>query len=293
MGSTTAQGTQISAATSVKLVRNLMRTAVAEVVYARGLLPPDNFELIEMCDVQLHAVRDAPDVVGAPIFRNLEEGVFDALARGVLEKCVLIVSRDQAATDIVEAWTFAVEWSARGPALRLSTISGTGATIDDSGRTFVTPNDVRRSTKQLLRTLCMMLQSLEDVVHNPWIGFQVYYVNNKPPENYDPPGFHRVHHPGNVVHFRSKPHVMTVPTVATGSNTFAVSVATACTEEAHAEAADEAFAWDLDQEAPAKVKAAGSKRPVPHTEAASRVPKSRLRAASSSPPATRSGIRAG
>ena len=83
MGSTTAQGTHISDATSVKLVRNLMRTAVAEVVYARGLLPPDNFELIEMCDVQLHAVRDAPDVVGAPIFRNLAEGVLGALARGV------------------------------------------------------------------------------------------------------------------------------------------------------------------------------------------------------------------
>ncbi|KAA0150271.1 hypothetical protein FNF31_06086 [Cafeteria roenbergensis] len=80
----TATSTDITQASSTKMVRNLCRATVGELLWLRGVLPPADFDETAFGGVTTHLPRP-----GTPIADWLEDGVFVALEGGFLRAVVL------------------------------------------------------------------------------------------------------------------------------------------------------------------------------------------------------------
>ena len=103
----------VSSTQSLVLVRNLMRLGISQIAFTRGLLPKDSFELRDISGVRCSMLGGA-DVSeeSKTLMTWLEKGVFPALSLRYLEKAVLVVSADEAATKTIEAWTLSIDWIA-------------------------------------------------------------------------------------------------------------------------------------------------------------------------------------
>ena len=106
---------EISQQQSLTLMRNMMRLYLSNVCHGRGLFPESDFERRDVC--QLEGVpslghREGPVTAEAMrLLSWMEKGVFDALKLRYLDQCVLVVSDDEAAERVREAWVLKMEWT--------------------------------------------------------------------------------------------------------------------------------------------------------------------------------------
>ena len=94
---------------SLSMVRNMIRLNFANIAYARGLFPEDCFRTQEIHALKLKTLGGKRQCEQASQFMAwVEDGVFDALNRGFLERCVLLVSDERGVA--IEGWSLSVEW---------------------------------------------------------------------------------------------------------------------------------------------------------------------------------------
>ena len=86
---------------SVALMRNLMRINVSQIVYTRGSFPASDFETrdVNMLRVQSLGGEHCSETAKT-LISWLEDGIFDAISRGYLEKAILCMSADKEANDV-------------------------------------------------------------------------------------------------------------------------------------------------------------------------------------------------
>lgn len=94
---------------SLSMVRNMVRLNFCSIAYARGLFPEDCFKTQDIGGNRFKTLGGKRLCASSQTFLAwVEEGVFDALNRGFLERCVLVISDESGKT--VEAWTLSVKW---------------------------------------------------------------------------------------------------------------------------------------------------------------------------------------
>ena len=115
--SSTAQAQSVSQPQSLAFVKNMCRHVFSEICSSRRLFSNESFEEIDMCGVRINSLGRMEEADKKHVSEEakqfmalLEGGVFEALYKGYLEKCVLIVSRDKAGEDVLEAWAVSVDW---------------------------------------------------------------------------------------------------------------------------------------------------------------------------------------
>ena len=115
--SSTAQAQSVTQPQSLAFVKNMCRHVFSEICSSRRLFSNESFEEIDMCGVCINSLGRMEEADKKHVSEEakqfmalLEGGVFEALYKGYLEKCVLIVSRDKAGEDVLEAWAVSVDW---------------------------------------------------------------------------------------------------------------------------------------------------------------------------------------
>jgi hypothetical protein len=99
----------MSSTISLRMVRNMLRMSFCQIAYARGLFPEGAFRKQPINGLSLMTLGGESNTEESITFLKwVESGVFDALNRGFLEKCILVVTTESGQT--CEAWSLSVVW---------------------------------------------------------------------------------------------------------------------------------------------------------------------------------------
>lgn len=99
----------VTSEVSLSMVRNMIRLNFCSIAYARGIFPADCFKTQDIGGNRFKTLGGKRLDKSSQTFLSwVEEGVFDALNKGFLERCVLVISDEDGKT--FEAWSLSVKW---------------------------------------------------------------------------------------------------------------------------------------------------------------------------------------
>lgn len=130
----------------------------------------------------------------------LEKGAFEALSLGYLEKCIMIMSSDEAGQDILEAWSLSVAWRTDEQGNAIPTIACGSQRSERSLRLKAPPTAsngkytmeyARATSRAMLRQLSLLLQTMPSLPELHFLSLRVLYRDDVTPPDYEPEGFER------------------------------------------------------------------------------------------------------
>ncbi|KAI3886008.1 hypothetical protein MKX03_003589 [Papaver bracteatum] len=162
---------EITEQDSLLLTRNLLRIAIFNISYIRGLFPENYFN-----DKSVPAL-----------------GVYDALQKKYLKTLLFCISE---AIDgpMIEEYAFSFSYSNPDSEEVMMNISRTGnkkpgATFKSNGNKDITPNQMRSSACKMVRTLVQLMRTLDRMPEERTILMKLLYYEDVTPIDYEPPFF--------------------------------------------------------------------------------------------------------
>ncbi|RZB73344.1 Meiosis-specific protein ASY1 isoform C [Glycine soja] len=162
---------EITEQDSLLLTRNLLRIAIFNISYIRGLFPEKYFN-----DKSVPAL-----------------GVYDALQKKYL-KTLLFCVCEAVDGPMVEEYAFSFSYSDSDNQEVSMNINRTGnkknrGTFKCNSTTEVTPHQMRSSACKMIRTLVQLMRTLEKMPEERTIMMKLLYYDDVTPADYEPPFF--------------------------------------------------------------------------------------------------------
>ncbi|KAL6956140.1 Meiosis-specific protein asy1, partial [Sarracenia purpurea var. burkii] len=163
--------TEITEQDSLLLTRNLLRIAIFNITYIRGLFPEKYFN-----DKSVPAL-----------------GVYDALQKKYLRTLLFCVC-EAVEGPMIEEYAFSFSYSDSDSQEVLMNINRTGnkkqgGTFKCNSMTEVTPNQMRSSACKMVRTLIQLMRTLDRMPEERVILMKLLYYDDVTPVDYEPPFF--------------------------------------------------------------------------------------------------------
>ncbi|KAL9239126.1 hypothetical protein vseg_013476 [Gypsophila vaccaria] len=183
---------EITEQDSLLLTRNLLRIAIYNISYIRGLFPEKYFNDKSVPALEMKIKKLLPlDAESRRLIDWMEKGVYDALQKKYLK--TLLFSICQAINGpTIEEYTFAFSYPNPDSQEVSMNISRTGS--KKQGGTFnsaneVTPNQMKSSACKMIRTLVQLMRTLDKMPEERTILMKLLYYEDVTPADYEPPFF--------------------------------------------------------------------------------------------------------
>ncbi|GFZ21143.1 DNA-binding HORMA family protein [Actinidia rufa] len=162
---------EITEQDSLLLTRNLLRIAIFNISYIRGLFPEKYFN-----DKSVPAL-----------------GVYDALQKKYL-KTLLFCVCEAVEGPMIEEYAFSFSYTSSDSQEVSMNINRTGnkkqgGTFKCNSKTEVTPNQMRSSACKMVRTLIQLMRTLDRMPEERTILMKLLYYDDVTPADYEPPFF--------------------------------------------------------------------------------------------------------
>ncbi|KAI3859528.1 hypothetical protein MKX03_015333 [Papaver bracteatum] len=163
---------EITEQDSLLLTRNLLRIAIFNISYIRGLFPENYFNDKSVPALEMKIKKLMPiDAESRRLIDWMEKGVYDALQKKYLKTLLFCISE---AIDgpMIEEYAFSFSYSNSDNEEVMMNISRTGnkkqgATFKSNGNTDITPNQMRSSACKMVRTLVQLMRTLDCMPEEP------------------------------------------------------------------------------------------------------------------------------
>ncbi|KAI3888266.1 hypothetical protein MKW92_035388 [Papaver armeniacum] len=185
---------EITEQDSLLLTRNLLRIAIFNISYIRGLFPENYFNDKSVPALEMKIKKLMPiDAESRRLIDWMEKGVYDALQKKYLKTLLFCISE---AIDgpMIEEYAFSFSYSNSDSEEVMMNISRTGnkkpgATFKSNGNTDITPNQMRSSACKMVRTLVQLMRTLDRMPEERTILMKLLYYEDVTPIDYEPPFF--------------------------------------------------------------------------------------------------------
>ncbi|XP_026424971.1 meiosis-specific protein ASY1-like isoform X2 [Papaver somniferum] len=185
---------EITEQDSLLLTRNLLRIAIFNISYIRGLFPENYFNDKSVPALEMKIKKLMPiDAESRRLIDWMEKGVYDALQKKYLKTLLFCISE---AIDgpMIEEYAFSFSYSNSDSEEVMMNISRTGnkkqgATFKSNGNTDITPNQMRSSACKMVRTLVQLMRTLDRIPEERTILMKLLYYEDVTPIDYEPPFF--------------------------------------------------------------------------------------------------------
>ncbi|XP_026380193.1 meiosis-specific protein ASY1-like isoform X1 [Papaver somniferum] len=185
---------EITEQDSLLLTRNLLRIAIFNISYIRGLFPENYFNDKSVPALEMKIKKLMPmDAESRRLIDWMEKGVYDALQKKYLKTLLFCISE---AIDgpMIEEYAFSFSYSNSDSEEVMMNISHTGnkkkgATFKSNGNTDITPNQMRSSACKMVRTLVQLMRTLDRMPEERTILMKLLYYEDVTPIDYEPPFF--------------------------------------------------------------------------------------------------------
>ncbi|KAG8049719.1 hypothetical protein GUJ93_ZPchr0009g736 [Zizania palustris] len=192
----TAQKTKAADITeqdSLLLTRNLLRIAIYNISYIRGLFPEKYFNDKSVPALEMKIKKLMPmDAESRRLIDWMEKGVYDALQKKYL-KTLLFCICEKKEGPMIEEYAFSFSYpntSGDEVAMNLSrTGSKKNSATFKQNSAEVTPDQMRSSACKMIRTLVSLMRTLDQMPEERTILMKLLYYDDITPEDYEPPFF--------------------------------------------------------------------------------------------------------
>ncbi|CAL5065257.1 unnamed protein product [Urochloa decumbens] len=184
---------EITEQDSLLLTRNLLRIAIYNISYIRGLFHEKYFSDKSVPALEMKIKKLMPmDAESRRLIDWMEKGVYDALQKKYL-KTLLFCICEKKEGPMIEEYAFSFSYpntSTEEVAMNMSrTGSKKGSTTFTSNASEVTPDQMRSSACKMIRTLVSLMRTLDPMPEERTILMKLLYYDDVTPEDYEPPFF--------------------------------------------------------------------------------------------------------
>uniref|UniRef100_A0A0E0M341 HORMA domain-containing protein n=1 Tax=Oryza punctata TaxID=4537 RepID=A0A0E0M341_ORYPU len=184
---------EITEQDSLLLTRNLLRIAIYNISYIRGLFPEKYFNDKSVPALEMKIKKLMPmDAESRRLIDWMEKGVYDALQKKYL-KTLLFCICEKEEGPMIEEYAFSFSYpntSGDEVAMNLSrTGSKKNSATFKSNAAEVTPDQMRSSACKMIRTLVSLMRTLDQMPEERTILMKLLYYDDVTPEDYEPPFF--------------------------------------------------------------------------------------------------------
>ncbi|XP_022962553.1 meiosis-specific protein ASY1 [Cucurbita moschata] len=196
---------EITEQDSLLLTRNLLRIAIFNISYIRGLFPEKYFNDKSVPALEMKIKKLMPmDAESRRLIDWMEKGVYDALQRKYL-KTLLFCVCEAVEGPMIEEYAFSFSYSNSDSQEVSMNVSRTGnkkqgGTFKCNSTAEITPNQMRSSACKMVRTLVQLMRTLDKMPEERTILMKLLYYDDVTPVDYEPPFFRscaeeEAHHP--------------------------------------------------------------------------------------------------
>ncbi|RWR79963.1 meiosis-specific protein ASY1 isoform X1 [Cinnamomum micranthum f. kanehirae] len=184
---------EITEQDSLLLTRNLLRIAIFNISYIRGLFPDKYFNDKSVPALEMKIKKLMPmDAESRRLIDWMEKGVYDALQKKYL-KTLLFCICEAIEGPMIEEYAFSFSYSSSDGEEVSMNVSRIGN--KRQGATFkantpdITPNQMRSSACKMVRTLVQLMRTLDRMPEERTILMKLLYYEDVTPVDYEPPFF--------------------------------------------------------------------------------------------------------
>ncbi|KAI4336583.1 hypothetical protein L6164_015095 [Bauhinia variegata] len=196
---------EITEQNSLLLTRNLLRIAIFNISYIRGLFPENYFNDKSVPALEMKIKKLMPvDAESRRLIDWMEKGVYDALQKKYL-KTLLFCVCEAVDGPMIEEYAFSFSYSDSDKQEVSMNINRTGnkkqgGTFKCNSITEITPHQMRSSACKMIRTLVQLMRTLDRMPEERTILMKLIYYDDVTPADYEPPFFRgcteeESHHP--------------------------------------------------------------------------------------------------
>ncbi|PON50659.1 Winged helix-turn-helix DNA-binding domain containing protein [Parasponia andersonii] len=185
---------QITEQDSLLLTRNLLRIAIFNISYIRGLFPEKYFndKSVPALDMKIKKLMPM-DAESRRLIDWMEKGVYDALQKKYL-KTLLFCVCEAVDGPMIEEYAFSFSYSGSDSQEVLMNINRSGnkkqgGTFKCNSTEEITPNQMRSSACKMVRTLVQLMRTLDRMPEERTILMKLLYYDDVTPVDYEPPFF--------------------------------------------------------------------------------------------------------
>ncbi|KAG5608265.1 hypothetical protein H5410_019546 [Solanum commersonii] len=177
----------------MRCTRNLLRIAIFNISYIRGLFPEKYFSDKSVPALEMKIKKLMPmDAESRRLIDWMEKGVYDALQKKYL-KTLLFCVCEAIDGPMIEEYAFSFSYSSSDSeevSMNVNRI-GTkkGGTFKCNSTTEITPNQMRSSACKMVRTLIQLMRTLDKMPEERTILMKLLYHDDVTPADYEPPFF--------------------------------------------------------------------------------------------------------
>ncbi|CAG7903993.1 unnamed protein product [Brassica rapa] len=183
---------EITEQDSLLLIRNLLRIAIFNISYIRGLFPENYFNDKSVPALDMKIKKLLPiDPESRRLIDWMEKGVYDALQKKYLKTLMFCIC-ESVEGPMIEEYSFNFSYSDSDSQDVRMNISRTGT--KKHGGTFnstadITQNQMRSSACKMVRTLVQLMRTLDKMPDKRTIVMKLMYYDDVTPPDYEPPFF--------------------------------------------------------------------------------------------------------
>ncbi|XP_021644282.2 meiosis-specific protein ASY1 isoform X1 [Hevea brasiliensis] len=185
---------EITEQDSLLLTRNLLRIAIFNISYIRGLFPEKYFNDKSVPALEMKIKKLMPmDAESRRLIDWMEKGVYDALQNKYL-KTLLFSVCEAIEGPMIEEYAFSFSYSNSDSQDVSMNINRTGnkkqgGTFKCNSTAEITPNQMRSSACKMIRTLVQLMRTLDRMPEERTILMKLLYYDDVTPADYEPPFF--------------------------------------------------------------------------------------------------------
>ncbi|KAL8106463.1 meiosis-specific protein ASY1 [Apium graveolens] len=185
---------EITELDSLLLTRNLLRIAIFNISYIRGLFPENYFNDKSVPALEMKIKKLMPmDAESRRMIDWMEKGVYDALQKKYL-KTLLFCVCETVEGPMIEEYAFSFSYSnseSQEVSMNVNRIGNKrqGGTFKCNSSTEITPNQMRSSACKMVRTLIQLMRTLDKMPEERTILMKLLYYDDVTPVDYEPPFF--------------------------------------------------------------------------------------------------------
>ncbi|XP_071691667.1 meiosis-specific protein ASY1-like [Rutidosis leptorrhynchoides] len=185
---------EITEQDSLLLTRNLLRIAIFNISYIRGLFPEKYFSDKGVPALEMKIKKLMPmDAESRRLIDWMEKGVYDALQKKYLRTLMFCVC-ETVEGSMIEEYAFSFSYSnseSQEVSMNVNRIGNKkqGETFKCNSTTEITPTQMKSSACKMVRTLIQLMRTLDKMPEERTILMKLLYYDDVTPADYEPPFF--------------------------------------------------------------------------------------------------------
>nr|GEW40449.1 meiosis-specific protein ASY1 [Tanacetum cinerariifolium] len=183
---------EITEQDSLLLTRNLLRIAVFNISYIRGLFPEKYFSDKGVPALEMKIKKLMPmDAESRRLVDWMEKGVYDALQKKYLKTLMFCVC-EKVEGPMIEEYAFSFSYSnseSQEVSMNINRVGNKKQGEFKFATAEITQNQMKSSACKMIRTLVQLMRTLDKMPEERTILMKLLYYDDVTPADYEPPFF--------------------------------------------------------------------------------------------------------